>query len=407
MQLEDRRHILGQDQLSQFIGRPIYFFDTRYLLANVKALAGWNPIRLEAAVAPRVEHVLGSADQYIAVQSGFYVIFANRGVEVARERADAICADILSHFYGPSGHAPHADRLRRSASLEELGSDLGLASQSERTHARAPRAAQPSPMDAHESDAEHFASELKALFQDRRLLQAQDASLFSPIWDSRKGRITAFACGLGASPRDSATVEKTPGAAQCRADVAVLAAAYRGARHIIERGDVALISVPVHAETLSWTKRRAAYVDVLGQIDSRSLALIAPRIIGLHPGSNLADVALWARALRRHAHRVFVHLPNPDIDVSRAGNLGVAGFGITARVGTSDEHALDALGAQAAKLAKICMRQNAVAFAYDVGSTRELLLLQKKGVRFMAGPVVGLPAMLPSAVAELSFAEIA
>jgi hypothetical protein len=407
MHIEDLQQVRHQDQLSQFAGCPIYFFDTRYLLANVKALAGWNPMRLEAAVAPRVEHVLEGSDQYIAVENGFYVIFASRGVGAARDAADAICTDILTHFYGPAGHAQHVDQLRRVASLEELSGDLGIAANSGRASLRMPRASQPKPADP-ESDAEQFANELNALFHRHRLARANDGTTsFAPIWDSRKGRITAFACGLGASPRDLGAAEHTPGAGQCRADVTLLAAATRGARHLVERGEVALISVPAHAETLSWTKTRTAYIDVLGQIDSRCLALIAPRIVERDAGCNLADVALWARGLRRHAHWVFVHLPSADVDVSRVGNLGVTGFGITARGSSGDEHMLDALGAQAAKLASLCARQNAVAFVYDVASTRELFLLKKKGVRFMAGPVIGPAAEMPAAATELSFTEVA
>ncbi|HYM18073.1 MAG TPA: hypothetical protein VEU06_05875 [Micropepsaceae bacterium] len=406
MHIEDPRQI-KRDQLSQFTDRPIYFFDTRYLLANAKALADWNPTRLEAAISPRVEHVLGTADHYVAVQNGFYVIFGSRAVEAAREKADAICADILTHFYGPAGHAPHIDRLRRPASVEDMGKDLGIVPPSERQSGRPSRAVHPNP-DTADSEAEQFANELKTLFRRHCLaMEKEGASRFSPIWDSRKGRVTAFACGLDTTPRDAATPEHTPGAAQCRADVAVLAAAVRGARHVTERGDVALISVPVHAETLSWSKTRAAYIDVLGLIDSRALALIAPRIVGLHAGSNLSDVAQWGRALRRHAHWVFVHLPSADIDVSRAGLLGVTGFGITARPITNDGHSLEALGQQAAKLANLCFKQNAVAFAYDVASTRELFLLKRKGVRFMAGPVIGPAEDLPSTAGEIFFPEVA
>ena len=405
MHIEDPRH-LKRDQLSQFTDKPIYFFDTRYLLANAKALAGWNPMRLEAAIAPRVEHVLGSSDHYVAVDSGFYVIFGSRAAEAAREKANAICSDILTHFYGPKGHAPHIEHLRRPASLEDLGSDLGIDPIPERA-SRPRRAVRPN-ADTADSEAEQFADELKTLFRRHCLAPAKDgAPRFSPIWDSRKGRITAFACGLDTTPRDATLPEHTPGAAQCRADVTVLAAAMRGVRHVVERGDVALIGVPVHAETLSWSKTRAAYIDVLGLIDSRALPLIAPRIVGLNAGSNLSDVALWGRTLRRHAHWVFVHLPSVEIDFSRAGLLGVTGFGMTARASTNDSHTLETLGQQAVKLASLCLKQNAAAFACDVASARELSLLKRRGVRFMAGPVIGPAEELPSAACELSFPEVA
>jgi hypothetical protein len=423
MHSEDRQ-LRAQHQLSQFAGRPIYFFDTRYLLATAKAVADWNPQRLEAAIAPRVEHVLAGAGDYVAVEKGFYVVFTG-SADAAREKADAICTDILTHFYGP-GHAHHAERLRRKATLDELNRDLDLGSREDRKGTRGDPGRSPVPASHIErsvsrrvhapvtnpaetpEDAEQFLHDLSALFQRHLVAGAEeDAPLFSPIWDSRKGRITAFACRLGAVPRDAGTAEPTPGATQCRADVAVLAAACRGAQHLVARGDVALISVPVHTETLSWTKTRSAYVDVLGHIEPRALALIAPRIVGLHAGLNLADVALWARALRRHAHWVFVHLPNADIDMSRFGLLGVTGFGISVRVSANDEHALDGLGIQAAKLAGICLRQNAVAIAYDVASPRELALLKKHGVRFMSGPAIGAASELPAAVAELSCPDVA
>jgi hypothetical protein len=288
-----------------------------------------------------------------------------------------------------------------------MGRDLGIVPPSERQGGRPSRGVHPN-TDTADSEAEQFTNELKNHFRRHCLApEKQGASRFSPIWDSRKGRVTAFACGLDATPRDAAAPEHTPGAAQCRADVAMLAAAARGARHVAERGEVALISVPVHAETLSWSKTRAAYVDVLGLIDRRALALIAPRIVGLHAGSNLSDVALWGRALKRHAHWVFVHLPNADIDFSRAGILGVTGFGITARPNANDGHALEALSQQAAKLASLCLKQNAVTFAYDVATTREVLLLKRKGVRFMAGPAIGPAEEFPSAAGELSFPEVA
>jgi hypothetical protein len=419
---KDRQQLRAQDQLSRFAGRPIYFFDTRYLLATAKAVADWNPKRLEAAIAPRVEHVLRGGGDYIAVGNGFYVVFAG-SADLARETADAICTDILTHFYGP-GHASHAERLRRKAAVDELNRDLDSASREDRNAMRENGGRNPAPASersvsrrVHAStanpaetsdDAEPFLHDLSALFLRHLVAGAEgDEPLFSPIWDSKKGRITAFACKLGAVPWDAGTLEPTPGATQCRTDVAVLAAACRGAQHLIARGDVALISVPVHAETLSWTKTRSAYVDVLGHIEPRALALIAPRIVGLHAGLNLADVALWARALRRYAHWVFVHLPNADVDMSRFGMLGVTGFGITAQTNPSDEHALESLAAQGTKLAGLCLRQNAVAFVYDLASQRELALLKKRGVRFMAGPVIGPAAGLPAAVSELSFSDVA
>src|SRR5262249_9977753 len=111
--------------------------------------------------------------------------------------------------------------------------------------------------------------------------------------------------------------------AQSKIDIAVLAWATRGARRIVKRGEIALVSAPLHVETLSWSKTRNAYLDVLSQIEPRSLTLIAPRIVGLDSGSNLAQVIQWSRALHHYVRGIFVHLPGINFDFSRTGILGV------------------------------------------------------------------------------------
>src|SRR5258707_9576437 len=88
---------------------------------------------------------------------------------------------------------------------------------------------------------------------------------FSPCWDSKQERITAFVCelpgGLADVPLpDSAGIGIPAAAAHCKIDILALASATRGVRHLLSRGDVAAISVTVHVATLSWSKSRAGYL---------------------------------------------------------------------------------------------------------------------------------------------------
>jgi len=177
-------------------------------------------------------------------------------------------------------------------------------------------------------------------------------------------------------------------AAQSKLDVAVLAWAVGAARRLRALGKIALISAPVHAETLAWVKTRHAYVDVLSQIEPQLLSLIAPRIVGFDSGSNLGQVSQWTSALRRHVRAVFVHLPGTNFDFSGAGNLGATGFGLTAHANRAT------LGEEAGRLARIADDQNGVSYIDNVISTAELSILKRKGIRFVSGPLIGLPADL-------------
>jgi hypothetical protein len=177
-------------------------------------------------------------------------------------------------------------------------------------------------------------------------------------------------------------------AAQTKLDIAVLAWAVGAARRLLSLDRIALISAPLHVETLSWSKTRNAYLDVLGQIDPRILALIAPRIMGFDAGSNLGQVPQWTQVLRRHVRGVFVHLPSTNFDFSSAGSLGSTGFGLTAHTNRAT------LGEEAARLARIADDQNAVSYIDNVISTADLSILKRKGIRFVSGPLIGLPAEL-------------
>jgi hypothetical protein len=194
--------------------------------------------------------------------------------------------------------------------------------------------------------------------------------------------------------------------ARCKLDIKALAAATAGVRHITSRGDVALVSVPVHVETLSWAKTRNAYFDMLRQIDPRYLAFLAPRVVGLDAGANLNPVAQWISGIRCRTRWSFVHLPNLQLDFSRAGVLGATGFTMTApSLSGSKQARLKALSDEAGRLKRICSAQNAIACVNNVSSSQELLQLSCQGVRIIAGPVIGRAAELPGPTQRLSFEE--
>ena len=420
MNAETRQQTPDKLALAKMVGNPTYFFDTSFLLANVASLAGWNQSRLEAAIDPRLDTALSRADVHFSAENGFYVVFASPNVTAAHDKAMTICADILRHFYGDGKYSPeHAAKVCRLSSVQSLAEDLGLtlgptgtnqagaaAAVVERVHTPATEETEG------EDDKEAFKRELTDLFR-AQLNAPSDITkfLFTPCWDSKKEQITSFACDASAPAADAVTngdskVAFPQAEARCKIDIISLGAATTGVRHIIARGDVALVSVPVHVETLSWAKTRNAYLDMLRQIDARFLAFLAPRVVGLDAGANLNPVAQWIAGIRRRTRWSFVHLPNLHLDFSRVGVLGATGFTLAApSLSGSKQARLKALSDEAGRLKRICSAQNAIACVNNVASSQELLQLSCQGVRIIAGPVIGRPAELPGPTQRLSFSE--
>jgi len=372
-----RRH------LSQFAGYPIYFFDTNYLSRVPNARAARDDAALAESIKTALSAALLPLDVKIGGDGGFYLVFTNRTSGMGADRAHAICA-ALSQALGLSLNAEKTDRFCRPVSLSDLAAALGLAQNDDAGASASPPSA----------EGDEFADELGALFVDRLLSSADDneSALYSPIWDCRKARITVFALGLDAAskrrmekPRAAADA-LVLAAAQSKLDIAILAWAVGAARRLISQNKVALISMPLHVETLSWSKTRNAYLNVLAQIDPRIISLIAPRIIGFDAGSNLNQVGQWTQALHRHC--VFVHLPNTNFDFSGAGNLGATVFALTAHSSRV------ALGEEASRLTRLSSDQNAIPYMDNVKSTAELSILKRKGIRLASGPLIGLPATL-------------
>jgi hypothetical protein len=264
-----------------------------------------------------------------------------------------------------------------------------------------------------ELEKEIFKRELMDLFRTQLDAPSDGTKfLFTPCWDSKKEQITSFACEASAPPVDQATgdskVAFPQAEARCKLDVKSLAVATMGVRHIIARGDVALVSVPLQVETLSWAKTRNAYLDMLRQIDPRFLAFLAPRVVGLDAGANLNPVAQWIAGIRRRTRWSFVHLPNLHLDFSRVGVLGATGFSLAApSLSGSKQARLKALSDEAARLKRICSAQNAIACVNNVATSQELLQLSCQGVRIIAGPVIGRPSELPGPTQHLSFGNCA
>jgi hypothetical protein len=414
--LSDKQRITQILTASGVAGNLLFFFDTSFLLENVSSLAGWSHTRLEAAIAPRVEKELSEADVRFVVENGFYIAFGARDYTVAWDTAKAICDDIFRHFYGHGDYDPNdVDKFCRQSSVREAADDLDISLPSGHSFpARAKtRGTVTDELPESEKEKRLFRRELLELFHLHFNAPTENERfVFSPRWDSSKEAITSFGCESAADALNSSVMIPTAkglstAIAQCKLDITALAIATRGARHLLARGDVAVITAGLHVETLSWVKTRQAYIHVLGKIHPQYLMLLAPGLTGLIAGSNSTSIAQWIAELRRYVRHSFIHLPNVDFDFSRDGVLGVTGFALrlnsSGRAAASSLASLDTL---ATKLKRICTIQSAVAGVMNVASLDELLLLKSRGVRFISGPIVADPSELPGPVGPFSFVKV-
>jgi len=303
--------------LAHFAGNPVYFFDTRFLLSKVAVLADWSPAKLESAIGPHVEHALGPSDTRYITNNGFYVVFGSYDPFAAHETANEICSDLLRYLFGSEDYSSEAvQRLCHQSSVQSLVEDLGVPPPPKRRLERL--------VEAHEvlnfgrqvehGDEKPFAKELASLYREHMTSEDGDHDFqFWPCWNSQRQRITSFVCERVERPEENLSVlgSLSPATMQCRLDVVALAAASKGVQRIVRRCEPAFVSVPVHVETLLWSKARDSYMSVLMKIDPKIRALLVPSIVGFAPGSNLAPVAEWTARLRPHVRGVSLEVdPN-------------------------------------------------------------------------------------------------
>jgi len=411
----DERKLRNHIDLAQYAGFPVYLFDFEFLLGHVPQITTWKREKIETIIGARVDHVLDRADVRIAGGPGFYVIFSSRDAEIAQVRANVISTDILKHFFGTESLIPEAARaFCRLSDLKSVAGDLGVKLPSDQEIAAAAVGAAKKRVDQdnvaqEQQPASSLIADMNALFRRHFGEQRREPPkfLFAPIWDSAQERTASFAC-VPALSRVRGNVAEKPGLAAtiCDTDISALAFGLKGAWHVVSRGEIALITVPVHIETLSWSKYRTAYLQELAQIEHSLLNLLAFRIYGLDTGASLSQLKQGVSVLRRHAKRIFAYLPSVGIDFSNAGVMGLTGIFASAPDHIFRSGDLALLTVVASKLRRICANQNAFACVDNVQCGAAVGLLKSQGIRFVAGPIFDRPSEEPGPVKPFPLSDI-
>jgi len=255
--------------------------------------------------------------------------------------------------------------------------------------------------------------ELMDLFHgSQRATAEREQFVFSPCWDSKHQRITAFDCEFAPSRGNLPTIEPSEGIGtsearvHCKLDVMGLASAVQGVKHILARGELASVIVSVHVGTLVLPKVRDSYLAVLGQIESRVRILLVPRIVGLAAGSSLSFVGEWATAIHQLVPCCSMHLPELGCELPSDVPLKVWGIGFSADPPSSQTGGLRELSSRAGELKRICAAQKAVSYVDNVETSDALRVLMAREVRSISGPAIGAAQELPGLTGTVPLGDL-
>ncbi|HEX3809008.1 MAG TPA: hypothetical protein VHW02_04850 [Rhizomicrobium sp.] len=385
-----------EDDSAGPVGRPVYYFDTSEIRQRLPEGSNRTSAAVDQLLAPHIDAALGPSDVKVASDDGYFVLFGELDHAQAEAKAQALANAILVKAFGTQRAIPSniASFWRRSS--------LRAASDALRRVARAAaRAANRKPVDYTEiENAENIASLNAALEQVRNGRKF----MFSPIWDATAERVAGHFCHQRG--HTVAYAVSNP-AAQCAFDRAALAVARTAALELADRQSIALIRVPVHLETLAWSRQREIYLSAVSALGRDLLGLVAFEVVGFTEGSSLTQVSHAVTTLKRHARRIFLRMPIANLETALAGVVGVAALGLLAPGGAGNPKAtLATLEVSAGRLRRLCARQGAIAYIDRVASLDALEVVRACGIRLVTGDILPAPAEAPDALYPLSFEDI-
>jgi len=213
---------------------------------------------------------------------------------------------------------------------------------------------------------------------------------FAPVRDLRRGTPMLFQC------TPVALHGETPGSGYrafrdltpqdyAALDCAMLEYGAAFARALCESGSIAAVAVPVHAETLSWSRGRQRYLALLRDTEMAAAPQLLPVIDGLANGTLPERIAELVGMLKPHARRVVVSLPDIEVPLDASGLIGAAGFSL-ALPWYADTRVAQRWSRW---LERACAIQNAFAWMSCVNNAEALAAVRANPIRFACGAALG------------------
>ncbi|MEJ0027139.1 MAG: hypothetical protein WDN01_14010 [Rhizomicrobium sp.] len=356
----------GVFDAAALMGKAAYWFDLGPVLHRC---GRGRPARLRLMCEQHVMRLV--PDEFVLFQpAGFFLVVRSCAAESALSVAQTVNRALLKLFFGTDA-AEKIAPLFRVAEVAEIGRGAD---------ADAPAA--PAPKLATDTGASADVDPLARLAGGHPACDGTSLG-FLPVYDLRRGTASTFLC----TPMSVAPVGQRDGIdprARLSLDEAMLKQCLLLTREISGRRLTAAAAAPVGFETLASSRGRRLYQLALRSADAADNPFLVVKIEDVPPGTPAARLAEIVAAVRGHARRVFVQLPDADARLREGGRLGATG--LFAKF--PDEAAPAAMAALSQSLIRAAQAQHACAYAQNVHSALALGIVRRAGIRLASGRVL-------------------
>lgn len=401
------RQIDGVLAAKQFAQHPIFYFD----LGPVLERAGSRLVRNAEGLEVLCRHGLGSlseTDITLFEKTGFYLVVGSCTGAQAEALANRINVALLKLFFGTDSLGPEQlmTLFRMASPGEVLGGKSAALLQ---TAAQLVGVAGASATPATELCAERplvLSGERFADVAARGVFSPTRAALcFIPAYDLQREAPALFLC-VPVAQRDNHVVYGRSAFGDVSAeqmpflDEAILKYAVQFSAQLREAGTAVAVTSPVSTETLGWSRGRNVYQKALQHAKTSELTDIIPTIDDVAAGTRSMRLAEMIAAIRSHARRLAIWLPDSETIPDGSGQIGAAGF-IVSLPRRSD---LDMTVRTSKRLGRLCATQAAFGCLTEVNSEDALDAARDAGIRFCAGTALAPRAL--SGESALAYAKL-
>lgn len=349
----------GLFDLSRFESDCVFFFDLEAVLQRAKSRWLNDRDRLKT-ICERQVRAVAPYDLLVFSSGGFFLIAPSGAESGAHIRAGQVNLALLQLFFGAESlSADQMMTMFRAATQEEVRCANPNFKLPERTPAK-----------TEQDDTPPLAETVQFAFmpiEDFRT--GRTSTLFSTPF--RKGAFGTF-YGYRALLE---SMKESPAF-----DLAALDHAVALTRRLIRLGLYAAVGTPVGYETLARPRWRKAYQEKLREMRATENPLLLIKIDAIPVGITASRLADIVHCLKPFAKRIFVHLPERTMPLSRTGLLGASGFVFSLNRGLPDDQVTE----EANRLIRFCMGQGAVSTIDNIETQAQWDLVRAAGARFGA-----------------------
>ena len=239
-----------------------------------------------------------------------------------------------------------------------------------------------------------------------------DDIIFKPFFDAKRLVVSAHFClprrihgGQVYYGRDTLLGECSPDIHRAL-DRAVAIAAQRGFQQLFAGGVTCVIVIPVHYDTIRGVQDRVNYFSILQAVPQHLRDHFYLRIDDIPPGAPVAQMQELLRSMKCFGSRLLAKIDFDSSDLDKFEGCGVDLFG------SETPPRLNSRGATEPDIQRMVERtdaaqaQGAQTYLTQVSNFEVLNAGVAAGIRYFAGPAVGIETALPGPVTPLSFDDL-